>query len=134
MRNKLWFQVTTYRTWTRWLCQEQFVLMEPFASNLKKRAEELGISNAEAARRAGLSERRYGNYIAGRREPDLATLVRIANVLETSPDVLLGFANGDAGTKHILKDRIAAAGNAMTDSDLELVAIAVEAIARHRSR
>jgi transcriptional regulator with XRE-family HTH domain len=108
--------------------------MEPFASNLKKRAEELGISNAEAARRAGLSERRYGNYIAGRREPDLATLVRIAGVLETSPDALLGFGKGHAGPKHILKDRIAAAGNAMSDSDLELVAIAVEAIARHRSR
>ena len=67
--------------------------MEPFASNLRKRAEELGISNAEAARRVGLSERRYGNYVAGRREPDLATLVRIAAVLETSPDRLLSFGD-----------------------------------------
>lgn len=64
--------------------------MEAFASNLRKRAEELGLTHAEVARRAGLSERRYGNYVAGTREPDLATLLRIAGALETSPDRLLG--------------------------------------------
>ncbi len=63
--------------------------MESFASNLKQRAVDLGLSNAEVARRAGLTERRYGNYITGRREPDLATLVRIASVLESSPNVTL---------------------------------------------
>ncbi len=73
----------------------------------------------------------HGNRV---REEALATLVRIATILETTPDTLLGFGDGDAGTMHILKDRIAAAGNAMSDSDLELVAIAVESIARHRSR
>lgn len=65
--------------------------MGPFATNLRTRAEELGLSNAEVARRAGLSERRYGNYVSGRREPDLATLVRIAQVLDSTPDQLLSF-------------------------------------------
>ncbi len=108
--------------------------MESFALNLRKRAEELGISNAEAARRAGLGERRYGNYIAGRREPDLATLVRIATVLETTPDELLGFGRTERDANRIVRDRLAAACNAMPQGDLELLAVAAEAIARHRKR
>ncbi|MGM4913353.1 helix-turn-helix domain-containing protein [Rhizobium sp. 768_B6_N1_8] len=48
--------------------------METFSSNLKRRAEQLGISNAEVARRVDLSERRYSNYISGTRKPDLARL------------------------------------------------------------
>ena len=51
--------------------------MDVFAENLRKRAKQLGISNAEAARMAGLEERRYAHYVANRREPDLATLVKI---------------------------------------------------------
>lgn len=108
--------------------------MEPFASNLRKRAEELGISNAEAARRAGLSERRYGNYISGRREPDLATLVRIASVLESSPDRLLSFGSNGEGKKSTAQDRIAAAAKALTPDDLDRVAIMVDALAQARSR
>ncbi|MCS0496864.1 helix-turn-helix transcriptional regulator [Ancylobacter sp. MQZ15Z-1] len=104
--------------------------MEPFASNLRKRAEELGISNAEAARRAGLSERRYGNYISGRREPDLATLVRIATVLETSPNALLSFgAQVDVVGP---KTKLLAAANVLTSADLETVSIMVEALASRR--
>lgn len=51
---------------------------------------DLGLSDAEVARRAGLSARRYGNYVQGLREPDLATLVRISRALQTTPDALLG--------------------------------------------
>ena len=40
---------------------EQFVLMDTFTP-AAERAEQLGISNAEAARRCGLEERRYGHY------------------------------------------------------------------------
>ena len=36
---------------------------------------QLGLSDAEVARRAGLSERRYGYYATGEREPNLATLL-----------------------------------------------------------
>lgn len=64
---------------------EQNVLMDAFCRNLKNRTEELGISNAEAARRSGLSERRYAHFVSGDREPDLATLVRIADALGVTP-------------------------------------------------
>lgn len=105
--------------------------METFANNLRKRAEELGISNAEAARRADLSERRYGNYVSGRREPDLATLVRIAQVLETTPDVLLGIAT--TGKPDGLRDKINSAISAMSRADKEVVAACADAIVKLRS-
>ncbi|MGV2165181.1 helix-turn-helix domain-containing protein [Agrobacterium sp. 16-172Ci] len=110
--------------------------MESFAANLKKRAKELGLSNAEVARRAGLTERRYGNYIMGRREPDLATLVRIATVLDSTPNALLDFEKKTAAlTGHdLLKAKIAAAANALPESDLEVVAIAIEAVANSRAK
>ena len=110
--------------------------MESFAANLKKRAKELGLSNAEVARRAGLTERRYGNYIMGRREPDLATLVRIATVLDSTPNALLDFDNKTAAlTGHdLLKAKIAVAANALPESDLEVMAIVIEAVANSRAK
>lgn len=110
--------------------------MESFSTNLKRRAQELGLSNAEVARRAGLTERRYGNYITGRREPDLATLIRIATVLESSPNALLSFDDkpDQLTAADILKARIAAAANALSDEDLKVMAIAMDAVASQRSR
>ncbi|UGX85516.1 helix-turn-helix domain-containing protein [Phyllobacterium meliloti] len=106
--------------------------MEPLASNLKKRAAELGISNSEAGRRAGLSERRYGHYIANRREPDLATVVRIAKVLETTPNKLLSFGEDANDPEPIERQRIRAAIRVLLPDDLETVAIMVEALASKR--
>ncbi|MGC4024389.1 MAG: helix-turn-helix transcriptional regulator [Mesorhizobium sp.] len=104
--------------------------MELFAANLRKRAEELGISNAEVARRADLSERRYGNYVSGRREPDLATLAKIAAVLQSSPNILLGYETNDGKTKRrMLTDRLNVAAHAMGDRELEITVIQAEAVA-----
>jgi len=108
--------------------------MESFAANLKKRAQELGLSNAEVARRAGLTERRYGNYITGRREPDLATLVRIARVLETTPNVLLGFDDEPSEADDALTAKIGSAVSALGASDREVIAACAEAIVKLRSR
>jgi transcriptional regulator with XRE-family HTH domain len=107
--------------------------MEAFASNLRKRAEALGISHAEAARRIGLSERRYGNYVSGRREPDLATLVRIADVLGTTPNDLLGESPADKQLA-TSKDRVISAVNVLPPPDIDQLAIMIEALAEHRSR
>ena len=106
--------------------------MELFAANLRKRAEELGISNAEVARRAGLSERRYGNYVSGRREPDLATLVRIAFVLATTPNDLLGSQVLKKEPADLAQQRAMVALAALKSDDLERVAIMVEALATKR--
>jgi transcriptional regulator with XRE-family HTH domain len=64
--------------------------MEIFVERLQKRARELSLSQAEVARLAGLNERRFNHYARGRRQPDLATLVRIAETLKTTPNWLLG--------------------------------------------
>jgi transcriptional regulator with XRE-family HTH domain len=61
-----------------------------FAGNLRKRINDLGLTQAEAARRCDLENRRFHHYVVGDREPDLRTLVRIATVLGTTPDELLG--------------------------------------------
>jgi transcriptional regulator with XRE-family HTH domain len=107
--------------------------MDLFATNLRKRAEELGISNAEVARRAGLSERRYGNYVSGRREPDLATLVRIATVLATTPNQLLIGEISVESPDELVRQRTVAALTALRTDDLERVAIMVEALAAVRT-
>ena len=109
--------------------------MDMFGSRLRQRAKELGISNSEAARRAGLTERRYGHYIAGNREPDLATLVRIAKVLGSSPNWLLGVEdeNDPVTSASIMLDRLAFAARAMTVEDLELMTVQAEAIVKLRS-
>lgn len=61
-----------------------------FAKNLRTRIADLGLTYAEVARRCALENRRFHHYTVGDREPDLKTLIKIAKVLETTPDVLLG--------------------------------------------
>ncbi|MGB3645016.1 MAG: helix-turn-helix transcriptional regulator [Mesorhizobium sp.] len=109
--------------------------MELFATNLRRRAEELGISNAEVARRAGLTERRYGNYVSGRREPDLATLVRIASVLATTPNDLLTDQRDsvEQSSWQLARAKIDAASMALREDDLERIVIMVEALAAARA-
>ncbi|MFA7416648.1 MAG: helix-turn-helix transcriptional regulator [Rhizobium sp.] len=105
--------------------------MEPFATNLRRRAEQLGISNAEVARRAGLSDRRYGNYVSGRREPDLSTLIRIAAVLAVSVDELVGANEVHLArtSEEIFQERIVAALRALRSDDLQRLAVMIEALA-----
>jgi transcriptional regulator with XRE-family HTH domain len=108
--------------------------METFSSNLKRRAEQLGISNAEVARRVGLIERRYGNYISGTRQPD-RSLVKISSVLKTSLDELLSNeVNKPAkSTKRNLQERIASAVEVLNEDDLARIAIMLDALAAARS-
>ena len=91
----------------------------------------LGISNAEAARRADLDERRYAHYTAGRREPDLATLVKIAERLGTTPDTLLGVERkyvDDVATNTLI-NRFIQAASLMSKEELELCIVQAEALA-----
>jgi transcriptional regulator with XRE-family HTH domain len=103
--------------------------MERFAKRLKERAAELGVSHAEAARRSGLSERRFSNYVSGIREPDLALLVRIAEALQTTPNDLLGMGDKRKSTSRmLLVDRLNSAAEGLSDHDLEVVTVQTEAL------
>lgn len=105
--------------------------MDVFARKLKERAEQLGISNAEAARRCDLDERRYAHYVSGRREPDLATLVKISQKLGTTPNWLLGLSSiGTDGTARTdMQDRLISAAQMMQDEKLRHLVIQAEALA-----
>lgn len=112
------------------MIEEHIVPMDLLANKLRERAKQLGISNAEAARRSGLDERRFGHYVSGRREPDLATLVRIAEALGTTPNWLLGVPSADAADPQTigLIDRFVNASNGMNMRELELLVIQAEAV------
>jgi transcriptional regulator with XRE-family HTH domain len=64
--------------------------MDAFARNLRARQKQLGITQVEVARRAGIPESRYSNYARGKREPDLRSVVWIARALDVSTDQLFG--------------------------------------------
>lgn len=66
--------------------------METFASRIRQRLDEIGMSQADLARIMGMSTPRIGNYVHGRRPPDIATLARLARVLQTSADWLIGLS------------------------------------------
>jgi transcriptional regulator with XRE-family HTH domain len=108
--------------------------MQVFAQRIRERTRELGLTDAEVARRAGLSERRYGYYATGEREPNLATLVRICEVLAATPnDLLLSGARPSLQSgRHRLLARITAATNSLTLAQLELAVCLVECLSAQR--
>ena len=108
--------------------------MDVFAKQLREKAANLGITHAEVARRSGLSERRYGHYVSGIREPDLATLVRIAQTLQTTPDALLGVGETPVATSRTkLMLRLIASAQALPDEILEIIVIQSEALATRQT-
>ena len=110
--------------------------MQQFGQRLRHRALELGLSDAEVARRAGLSERRYGNYVVGRREPDFQTLERICTALATTPNELLGF--GSDGTSEQgsngQHDRVMSAVKSLDPNALSLATKFVEMLVEHHRK
>jgi transcriptional regulator with XRE-family HTH domain len=109
--------------------------MEVFAKRLKERATQLGISNAQAARLCNLDERRYANYANDQREPDLKTLAKIAHVLNTSADYLLGLSDPQPQTERArLLDRLSVAATSLTDEELRTVVTQTEALAIPRPK
>lgn len=106
--------------------------MDVFAKQLRLRAEALGLSNAEVARKVGLSQRRYHHYVTGAREPDLATLCRIAKTLDTTPNELLLFNVGKEkpSKRAELIARLADAARRITLGNLSSVVAQTEALAR----
>lgn len=107
--------------------------MQVLGEQLRRRARELDLSDAEVARRAGLSPRRYGNYVTGDREPDLQTLVRICKVLTTTPDQLLGFDDARPSKRKSERDRLVdklvATAGLLNDTQLRLAVRQLEVIA-----
>ena len=64
--------------------------MKGFGKKLRDRGKQLGLSQAEVAKRIGISQRRYSHYVNDLREPNLELLKKICRILELDPSIALG--------------------------------------------
>jgi transcriptional regulator with XRE-family HTH domain len=107
--------------------------MDLFAKRLRERARQLNLSDAEVARRAGLAERRYGHYVRSTHEPDYATLVRICDALDVTPnDLLLPVPMARPSVQDRWLSRLVGAGRMLSVEDLQLAVRQVEVLLAHR--
>src|SRR5438046_1650197 len=105
--------------------------MDLFSKRLRERAGQLHLSDAEVARRAGLSERRYGHYVRGAREPDFATLMRICSVLDLTPnDLLLPNLASRQSVHERWLSRLIAAGRMLDPEDLKLAVRQIDTLVK----
>jgi transcriptional regulator with XRE-family HTH domain len=103
--------------------------MDGLGQRLKNRARELGLSDAEVARRLGLSQARYNHYTNDVHEPDLHTLTRIAAALGVQTDHLLGVQQMPEGREQALRARVASAISSMNLDTLRTAAALMETLA-----
>lgn len=75
--------------------------------NTKKYRKQLGLSQAEIARRLGISRQTFNNYELGKREADYETLLKIAEELHTSVQDLLQDSDKTEKSTPIVNDRSA---------------------------
>lgn len=102
--------------------------MKGMGERLRARAREMGWSDSEVARRVGVAQTRYSTYVTDRHEPDLATLVRICAILETSPAYLLGVTETAEGSSVALRARISALAEALDGASLEVAAAVLDGL------
>ncbi len=108
--------------------------MDGLGARLRARAVELGLSDAEVARRAGLTTVRYGHYVTDYREPDLRTLLEICRVLGATPGDILDYEVDRRGPADLTRRRIAGLVETMDLETLEVTATVVQALALAANR
>lgn len=57
---------------------------------LKELRKEKGITQKEIAKELNITDRTYGHYETGKREPTIDTLINIADYYNISIDILVG--------------------------------------------
>ncbi|RYG87719.1 MAG: XRE family transcriptional regulator [Alphaproteobacteria bacterium] len=108
--------------------------MLQFGKNLRARARALHLTDAEVARRAGLNERRYGFYVTGDREPDLATLMKIAGVLQSTVDDLVKPGSGSTSPRGRAEAALLSAAKVLDDHHFALLLKTAEVFAVHQRK
>jgi transcriptional regulator with XRE-family HTH domain len=90
----------------------------------------MGWTDVQVARRLGVSQGRYSSWVNDVHEPDYATLVRIAAVLQVSTDEILGvYAADGPDTDSALRDRALVALRTMSGQDLSRAVAVLETLA-----
>ena len=87
-----------------------------WGDRLRERGRALGLSDSEVARRLGLSQRRYSSYVNETREPSFNDLLRICEVLGTTPDYVLGAGAPDEADGALRRAGAALAGRCPSTS------------------
>lgn len=102
--------------------------MKGLGERLRARARRLGWSDSEVARRVGLAQTRYANYVIDKHEPDLTTLLRICAVLETSVAEMLDDPSPAGGDTAELRSRIVSALERLDGGSLAAAAVVIEGL------
>ena len=63
---------------------------EYFNENLKLARDQKGLSQKDVSEKIGVAKSTYSLYESGKREPNVQTIKKIADVLDVSADELLG--------------------------------------------
>ncbi|ULQ59178.1 helix-turn-helix transcriptional regulator [Brucepastera parasyntrophica] len=72
---------------------------------IRKLRGEKGMSQMELSNRANLSQSFLASIEAGKKQPSVLTIIKIANALEVSPKLF--FQESETKTKQQIKDEIA---------------------------
>ena len=60
------------------------------ADTLRQLRKERGLTQREISEKIGIAQTTYAGYESGKHQPDLATLIKIADIHRTSLDILTG--------------------------------------------
>lgn len=74
---------------------QKWVILLNFCDNLKKSRQRIGLTQQQIANALGITKSTYCGYETGKRQPDLAKLRRLALLLCTSVDELLGLTGSE---------------------------------------
>lgn len=64
--------------------------MEEMGIILKELRKQRNLTQQDIAKELGLTQKAYCNYELGKREPDIKTLIKLANIYNVSLDYLTG--------------------------------------------
>ncbi len=82
-------------------------LAESIGAAARDARKVLGLTQEDAAERIGVSAEFYARIERGNALPSVPTLSRIANSLQVSADILLGFRDGAPSALHISQTKAA---------------------------
>lgn len=114
-----------------------------FGTRLRQLRKNKGLTQSELAHKLGVSTSSVGMYEQGRREPDNGLLLKICNLLDTTPDYLVGVKTIDKSSLHqdvsdvideftqmlMSQQGLMFNGTPMTAADREKIVIAIKSAA-----
>lgn len=75
--------------------------MSIFAERISILMDKHNLNQSQLAKKADITEAAMSNYVKGVRTPNSEVLLRIAKVLDTSTDYLLGKTNADPSNENL---------------------------------